>query len=46
MLKIHFIFWIFGIIAQAERPKSARNSCVIERICSVFVSFHLSIVCR
>ena len=34
------------VVAPADRPKSVRNSCVIERICSVFVSFHLRIVCR
>ena len=34
------------VVAPADRPKSVRNSCVIERICSVFVSFHLCIVCR
>ena len=33
-------------VAPADRPKSVRNSCVIGRICSVFVSFHLCIVCR
>ena len=34
------------VVAPADRPKSVRNSCAIERICSVFVSFHLCIVCR
>ena len=34
------------VVAPADRPKSVRNSCVIERICSVFVTFHLCIVCR
>ena len=34
------------VVAPADRPKSVRNSCVIERICSVFVSFHLCSVCR
>ena len=29
------------VVAPADRPKSVRNSCVIERICSVFVSFYL-----
>ena len=37
---------LMTVVAPADRPKSVRNSCVIERICSVFVSFHLSIVCR
>ena len=35
-----------AVVAPADRPKSVRNSCVIERICSVFVSFHLMIVCH
>ena len=30
--------------APDDRPKSVCNSCVIKRICSVFVSFHLCIV--
>ena len=34
------------IVAPADRPKTVHNSCVIERICSIFVSFHLCIVCR
>ena len=34
------------VIAPVDRPKSVRKSCVIERICSVFVSFHICIVCR
>ena len=34
------------VVAPADRPKSVRNSFVIERIYSVFVSFHLCIVCR
>ena len=34
------------VVAPADRPESVRNSCVIERICSVFVLFHLCIVCR
>ena len=33
------------VVAPADRPKSVRNSCVIECICSVFVSVHLCIVC-
>ena len=33
-------------VATADRPKSVRNSCIIERICSVFVSFYIFIVCR
>ena len=33
------------LVAPAYRPKSVRDSCVIERICSVLVSFHLCIVC-
>ena len=34
------------VVAPADRPKSVRNICVIERICSVFVSFYLCVVCR
>ena len=34
------------VVVPADRPKVVRNSCVIERICSVFVSFHLWVVCR
>ena len=34
------------LVAPTGRPKSVRYSCEIERICSVFVSFHLCIVCR
>ena len=34
------------VVAPADRPKLVRNSCVIKRICSVLVSFHISIVCR
>ena len=34
------------VVTPADRPKSVRNSCVIERICSIFVSFHLFILCR
>ena len=33
-------------VAPADRPKSVRNSCVIERICRSFVSFYLCIICR
>ena len=34
------------VVAPADRPKSVCISGVIERICSVFVSFNLCIVCR
>ena len=34
------------VVAPADRPKSVRNSCVIECICSAFVSFYLCIICR
>ena len=34
------------VVAPADRPKSVRNNCVIGRICSVFVSFLLCIVCH
>ena len=34
------------VVAPADLPKWVRNSCLIERICSVFVSFHLCIVRR
>ena len=34
------------VAAPGDRPYSVRNSCVIERICSVFVPFQLCIVCR
>ena len=44
-LQVNNTGWI-AVVTQAERPKSVRNSCVIERICSVFVSSHLCIVCR
>ena len=33
------------LVAPADRPKSVRNSCLIERIWSVFLSFHQCIVC-
>ena len=33
----------FKAHVKADRPKSVRNSCVIERICSVFVSFHFAL---
>ena len=35
-----------AVVAPADRPKSDRNSCVIQRIWSVFGSFHLCIFCR
>ena len=44
-LQVNHTGWM-TVVAQADRPKSVRNSCVIERICSVFVSLHLCIVCR
>ena len=34
------------LVAPADRPESVRNSCVIERIWSISVYFHLCIVCR
>ena len=37
---------LITVVALVGRPKSVRNSCIIERICSVFLSFHLCIVCH
>ena len=34
------------VVALTDRPISVRNTCVIERICSVFVSFHICTVRR
>ena len=30
------------VVSPADRPKLVRNSCIIERICSVFVSCHFT----
>ena len=44
----HFHLWqtLWFQIPLSLRPKTVRNCCVNERICSVFVSFQLCIVCR
>ena len=39
--QINHTGWMTAV-APADRPKSVRNSCVVEYICSVFVSFHLA----
>ena len=37
---------LMTVVAPADRPISIGNSCVIEHICTVFLSFHLCIVCQ
>ena len=37
---------MYNVDAPGDRPKFVRNSCVIERTCTVLVSIHLGIVCR
>ena len=46
LYNLKVLLLVVTVVAPADRPKSGRNSCVIERIYSVFVSFHLCIVCR